>query len=71
MSHRSFFYRAYDLYRDGFRHMRLGKTLWVIVLVKLFVIFVVLKLFFVPNFLKQHAEKGEEAEFVASQVLKM
>ena len=51
--------------------MRLGKTLWVIVLVKLFVIFVVLKIFFFPNFLKQHAEKGEEAEFVASQVLKM
>ena len=69
MQHRSFIYRVYDLYRDGFRHMRLGKTLWVIVLVKLFVIFVVLKIFFLPNFLKQHAEKGEEAEFVASQVL--
>ena len=36
MQHRSFIYRVYDLYRDGFRHMRLGKTLWLIVLVKLF-----------------------------------
>ncbi|MBO4451775.1 MAG: DUF4492 domain-containing protein [Bacteroidaceae bacterium] len=67
---RSFIYRVYDLYRDGFRHMRLGKLLWVIVLVKLFVIFVVLKIFFFPNFLKQHAKEGEEAEYVASQVLK-
>ena len=67
---RSFIYRVYDLYRDGFRHMRLGKLLWVIVLVKLFVIFVVLKIFFFPNFLKQHAKEGEEDEYVASQVLK-
>ena len=68
MQHRSFIYRVYDLYRDGFRHMRLGRVLWVIVLVKLFVIFVVLKLFFFPNFLKQHAD-GHEAEYVATQLL--
>jgi len=69
MQHRSFIYRAYDLYLDGFRHMRLGRTLWVIVLVKLFVIFVVLKIFFFPNFLSQHAQEGEEDEYVASQIL--
>jgi len=69
MQHRSFIYRVYDLYRDGFHHMRLGKLLWVIVLVKLFVIFVVLKIFFFPNFLKQHAKEGEEDEYVAKQVL--
>lgn len=66
---RSFIYRVYDLYRDGFRHMRLGKTLWLIVLVKLFVIFVVLKLFFFPNFIGQHAKEGEEDAFVATQLL--
>ena len=66
--HRSFIYRVYDLYRDGFRHMRLGKTLWVIVLVKLFGMLGVLKSFVVRNFLEQHAEEGEQAEFVASQV---
>ena len=69
MQHRSFFYRAYDLYRDGFRHMTIGKMLWLIVLVKLFLIFVVLKIFFFPNFLSQHAEKGEEVEYVATQLL--
>ncbi len=69
MRHRSFIYRVYDLYRDGFRHMRLGKTLWLIVLVKLFVIFVVLKLFFFPNFIGQHAKEGEEDAFVATQLL--
>ncbi len=63
-----FLYRAYDLYADGFKHMRLGKTLWVIILIKLFIIFVVLKLFFFPNFLKQHAE-GDEAGYVAGSLL--
>ena len=64
----SFLYRVYDLYADGFRSMRLGRTLWAIILIKLFIIFVVLKLFFFPNFLKQHAN-GDEPAFVASEIL--
>ena len=67
MKKTSFWYRAYDLYVDGFRHMTLGKTLWAIILIKLFVIFFILKLFFFPNFLKQHADKGHEADFVTSE----
>lgn len=34
--------------------MTVGKTLWVIVLIKLFVMFVVLKFFFFPNYLKSN-----------------
>jgi len=64
----SFLYRVYDLYADGFRSMRLGRTLWAIILIKLFIIFVVLKLFFFPNFLKQHAD-GDEAGYVASEIV--
>lgn len=70
MSKQGFFYRVFDLYYDGFRNMKLGRTLWAIILIKLVVIFVILKLFFFPNFIKQHAEKGEESEFVASEILK-
>ena len=70
MSKKSFFYRVFDLYYDGFRNMKLGRTLWAIILIKLVVIFVILKLFFFPNFIKQHAEKGEESEFVATEILK-
>ena len=69
MSKDGFFYRAFHLYYDGFRSMTLGKTLWAIILVKLFIIFVVLKIFFFPNFIGQHAEEGGEADFVASEVL--
>ena len=63
-----FLYRVYDLDADGVRHMRLGQTLWAIILIKLFIIFVILKLFFFPNFLKQHAE-GDESSFVASELV--
>ena len=69
MNRNSFLYRVYDLYIDGFRSMKLGRTLWAIILIKLFVIFVILKLFFFPNFIKEHAPEGDESEFVATQVL--
>jgi len=64
----SILHKVFYLYYDGFRSMRLGRTLWAIILIKLFIIFVVLKLFFFPNFLKQNA-KGDEAGFVASELV--
>lgn len=70
MNKNGFLYRIFDLYYDGFRHMRLGKTLWAIIAIKLFIMFVILKLFFFPNFIKQHAAEGQEPEFVATQILK-
>lgn len=33
-------------YRDGFREMTWGRTLWILILVKLFVLFAVLRVFF-------------------------
>lgn len=64
-----FLYRAFDLYYDGFRNMTLGKTLWAIILIKLFIIFVILKLFFFPNFLKQHAPAGQESDYVGNELV--
>ena len=65
---KGFWRRTWDLYYDGFQHMTLGKTLWLIILIKLFIIFVVLKVFFFPNFLSTHTEEGQEAEFVATKL---
>ena len=67
MNKNSFFYKAFNLYYEGFRNMTLGRTLWAIIIIKLFIIFVVLKLFFFPNFLKQHAD-GDEAGYVATEL---
>ena len=61
---------VWHLYYDGFRSMTVGRTLWVVILIKLFIIFAVLKLFFFPNYIHEHAQKGQEAEFVSSQILK-
>jgi len=69
MDKRSFLYRAWDLYYDGFRNMHLGKTLWAIILVKLFIMFAILKVFFFPNFLKQHATEGQESDYVATEMM--
>ena len=60
--------KVFDLYYDGFRNMTVGKTLWILIAVKLFIIFVVLKVFFFPNFLSSHAEEGQEADFVANEL---
>ena len=60
--------RVFDLYYDGFRSMKLGRTLWAIIIVKLVIIFAILKVFFFPNFLQEHAD-GHEADYVATQIL--
>lgn len=40
------------LYYDGFKNMKTGKTLWLIIAIKLFVLLVIIKWLFFPNFLK-------------------
>ena len=53
--------RIWCFYRDGFRQMTWGRTLWIIILLKLFVIFIVLRLFFFKPVLADmdNAEKSE------------
>jgi len=59
----------YTFYRDGFRGMVLGKKLWAIILIKLFVMFVVLKLFFFPNYLNtKFATNEEKTNYVFEQI---
>lgn len=36
-------------YRDGFRSMTVGRTLWIVIAVKLAVMFLVIRLFFMPD----------------------
>ncbi len=48
------------LYYEGFRNMTVGRKLWAIILIKLFIMFVILKLFFFPNFLKSNFETDEQ-----------
>ena len=49
--------------------MSLGKLLWMVILVKLFIIFAILKVFFFHDHIGENAEKGHEVEFVATEIL--
>lgn len=58
--------RIWRFYMEGFRNMTLGKTLWAIILIKLFIMFFILRLFFFPNILQQKYDTDEER---ANQVI--
>lgn len=45
--------RILRFYIDGFRQMTVGRYLWAIILIKLFILFFVFKLFFFPDLLKR------------------
>lgn len=53
-----FWTRAWHLYRDGFRNLNpYSRTLWLIIGIKLVVMFAVLKPFFFPNHTKKQAKE--------------
>jgi hypothetical protein len=57
-------------YLEGFKSMQIGKTLWFIIIIKLFIMFIVLKIFFFPNFLKTNFKTDEErSDYVIEQLL--
>jgi hypothetical protein len=49
-----FMQKLFSFYRDGFKGMTVGKNLWIIILIKLFIMFAILKVFFFPNYLNSH-----------------
>ena len=56
-------------YFEGFRGMTLGRTLWFIILVKLFIMFFILRLFFFPNYLNTPAVGGDKEEYVGRDLI--
>ncbi|MDE6494416.1 MAG: DUF4492 domain-containing protein [Bacteroidales bacterium] len=60
--------RVWRFYRDGFRSMTFGRTLWAIILIKLFIMFAILKVFFFPDFLRHKTER-EKQDFVGTELI--
>jgi hypothetical protein len=50
----------FQFYYQGFRQMTLGKKLWIIILLKLAILFLVFKIFFFPNYLKSNFKTDEQ-----------
>lgn len=66
---RNIFSRIFHFYFDGFKSMTIGRTLWAIILIKLFIMFAVLKIFFFPNFLKTNFNNDKErGDYVIEQL---
>ncbi|WP_329904340.1 DUF4492 domain-containing protein [Porphyromonas pogonae] len=64
------FKRVYHFYRQGFREMKLGRKLWAIIIIKLFIMFFVLRLFFFPNFLKQQSsDRDGQSRYVQKELI--
>ncbi|EHV4755762.1 DUF4492 domain-containing protein [Campylobacter jejuni] len=57
--------QIFNFYKEGFKNLTLGKTLWKIIFIKLFVMFVILKLFvFDVNFYSIFKSDKEKSTFV-------
>lgn len=64
--------RVLTFYLDGFRNMRLGRTLWKIILIKLVIMFAVLKWLFFPDVLKiTYDTDAARAEHVLQRLTQM
>jgi hypothetical protein len=63
------FTKIFNFYYDGFRAMTVGKKLWAVILIKLFIIFIVLKLFFFTDFLSSRFENDvQKSDYVLEQL---
>lgn len=52
--------KVWRFYVDGFKSMTIGKYLWVIILAKLVILFLVFRLFFFPNILSRDYDTDED-----------
>ncbi|OFX19442.1 MAG: DUF4492 domain-containing protein [Bacteroidetes bacterium GWA2_31_9] len=61
----------FQFYFQGFKNMTIGKKLWTIIIIKLGIIFLILKLFFFPNFLNTNFKTDEErSNYIINQLTK-
>jgi len=61
MNDKNIFVRIWKFYISGFKNMsNWGKQVWIIILVKLFIMFAILKVFFFPDFLKTNFDNDEQ-----------
>ena len=62
----------FNMYYDGFRNLsKTSKTLWIIILIKLSIMFAVMRAFLFPNFLNSVADNDKEkADYVSTQITK-
>jgi hypothetical protein len=63
------FSRVFRFYLNGFRRMTVGRTLWKLIIIKLIIMFAVLKLFFFQGFLEsKFTTDNQRSAYVIEQI---
>ncbi|MBN2777557.1 MAG: DUF4492 domain-containing protein [Bacteroidales bacterium] len=64
--------RIWRFYYEGFKEMpRWGRQMWLIILIKGFVVFILVKFIFFPNHLKRNFDTDEQrSEHVINELIK-
>lgn len=72
MKDKNVFTKIFHFYYEGFKNMSgWGRKVWIIILLKLFIMFAILKLFFFPDILKKNFETDQErSQYVLEQITK-
>lgn len=60
----NFLNRAVHLYTDGFRQMTVGKTLWLVIIIKLIIMFGVIRFWLMPSVLGAYDTDADRARAV-------
>jgi len=63
--------RLFLFYYEGFRNMsQWGRKVWIIIIIKLFIMFAILKIFFFQDFLKKKYDNDKQrSEYVLDQLI--
>jgi len=69
---KNIFVKVFNFYIEGFRNLSpVGKRLWIIILIKLIIMFAILKIFFFPDYLKTNFDSDKErSDHVIEQLTK-
>jgi hypothetical protein len=63
--------KLFFFYYDGFKNMTVGKSLWVIILLKLFIFFGIFRVFFFPDILnKNFKTESEKSNYIIQELTK-
>ena len=63
--------KVFQFYYQGFKNMTVGKTLWIIILVKLFIMFAIFRIFFFKDFLGTTFNNDQErSSYVIDEITK-
>ena len=61
----------FAMYIEGFKNLTWGRTLWIIILVKLFIMFAIVRVFLFPNILNSRFDSDKErSEYVSKELTK-